>query len=260
VVLKVGLAHVGEFGGIENTFAIKGELPKALAAGSKLLLNADDSYVSRMAEETLAEVHWFGTDSSSEVWADSISLTLAGTIFNLHAGDFETPVKLNILGEHQVMNALAAIGVAKMLELDLASAVAALERMILAERWRMQVLEGINGSVVINDAYNANPDSTLAAIDTFRLAFARGGGGTRRVLILGDMLELGHDAPDLHREVGEAIAKAGCFDLVVLVGALSRNAASPLAAAASSVRVECHPDAGPVHAATIAAGGYAGSR
>ena len=215
VVLKVGLAHVGEFGGIENTFAIKGELPKALSAGSKLLLNADDSYVSRMAEETIAEVHWFGTDSSSEVWADSISLTLAGTIFNLHAGDFEAAVKLNILGEHQVMNALAAIGVAKILNLDLASAVAALESMILAERWRMQMLEGINGSVVINDAYNASPESMKAALQTLATL---GRQGHRTIAVLGEMAELGSYSVDEHDAIGRIAVRLN-IDEVVVVGA-----------------------------------------
>jgi UDP-N-acetylmuramoyl-tripeptide--D-alanyl-D-alanine ligase len=155
-------------------------------------------------------------------------------------------------GAHNACNAAAVVAVARRLKLGPDAIHASLAKATGPDmRMQRSVVAGVH---FINDAYNANPDSTLAAIDTFRLAFARGGSGGRRVLILGDMLELGHDAPDLHREMGEAIAKAGCFDLVVLVGALAPNAASPLAAAAGSVRVECHPDAGPVHAATIAAG------
>lgn len=215
VVLKVGLAHVGEFGGIENTFAIKSELPRALSAEAKVLLNADDTYVSQMAENTLAEVHWFGTDSSSEVWADNISLTLAGTTFDLHAGNFETSVKLNILGEHQVMNALAAIGVARLLDLDLVSAVEALESMILAERWRMQVLEGINGSVVINDAYNASPESMKAALQTLATL---GRQGHRTIAVLGEMAELGSYSIDEHDAIGRIAVRLN-IDEVVVVGA-----------------------------------------
>ena len=215
VVLKVGLAHVGEFGGIENTFAIKSELPRALTAEAKVLLNADDTYVSQMADNTLAEVHWFGTDSSSEVWADNISLTLAGTTFDLHADNFETSVKLNILGDHQVMNALAAIGVARLLDLDLVSAVEALESMILAERWRMQVLEGINGSVVINDAYNASPESMKAALQTLATL---GRQGHRTIAVLGEMAELGSYSIDEHDAIGRIAVRLN-IDEVVVVGA-----------------------------------------
>jgi len=213
VVLKVGLAHVGEFGGIEKTFQIKSELPRALKADAKVLLNADDSYVAQMADNTLAEVHWFGTDSSSEVWADKISVTLAGTVFNLHCGAFEASVKLNILGEHQVMNALAAIGVANLLELDLATAVDALESIVLAERWRMQVLEGINGSLIINDAYNASPESMKAALQTLATL---GRQGHRTIAVLGEMAELGSYSIDEHDAIGRIAVRLNIDELVVV--------------------------------------------
>lgn len=214
VVLKVGLAHVGEFGGIEKTFEIKSELPRALTADAHLLLNADDTYVSQMADTTLAHVKWFGTDSSSDVWADDISVTLAGTTFDLHCGDFVASVKLNILGEHQVMNALAAIGVANILKLDLASAVTALEDMALAERWRMQVLEGINQSVVINDAYNASPESMKAALQTLATL---GRQGHRTIAVLGEMAELGSYSINEHDAIGRIAVRLN-IDQVVVVG------------------------------------------
>lgn len=213
VVLKVGLAHVGEFGGIEKTFQIKSELPRALKADAKVLLNADDSYVAQMADNTLAEVYWFGTDSSSEVWADKISVTLAGTVFNLHCGAFEASVTLNILGEHQVMNALAAIGVAELLELDLATAVDALESIVLAERWRMQVLEGINGSLIINDAYNASPESMKAALQTLATL---GRQGHRTIAVLGEMAELGSYSIDEHDAIGRVAVRLNIDELVVV--------------------------------------------
>ena len=215
VVLKVGLAHVGEFGGIEKTFEIKSELPRALTADAKVLLNADDSYVSQMADNTLAEVHWFGTDSRSEVWADEISVTLEGTVFNLHCAAFEASVKLNILGEHQVMNALAAIGVANILELDLSTAVEALESMVLAERWRMQVLEGINESIVINDAYNASPESMKAALQTLATL---GRQGHRTIAVLGEMAELGSYSMGEHDAIGRIAVRLN-IDEVIVVGA-----------------------------------------
>ena len=214
VVLKVGLAHVGEFGDIETTFKIKRELANSLRAGTQVLLNADDSYVSRMSETTSAEVHWFGTSADSEIRAEDISVTLEGTIFTLTCREFSARVKLQILGEHQVMNALAALGVASLLNLDLKIAVAALEQMQLAERWRMQVLPGPNGSIVINDAYNASPDSMKAALQTLATI---GRQGHRTIAVLGEMAELGRYSVEEHDAIGRIAVRLN-IDEVVVVG------------------------------------------
>lgn len=214
VVLKVGLAHVGEFGSIENTFAIKSELPKAMPAGSKVLLNADDTWVRQMAELTQAEVHWFGTTSDSEVWADQVVVNLSGTEFELHIGDWQRRVKLNIIGEHQVMNALAALSVAKLLDLDMLKCISALEAMALAERWRMQLLPGIGASHVINDAYNASPDSMKAALQTLATL---GRQGHRTIAVLGEMAELGSQSAAEHDAVGRLAVRLN-IDQVVVVG------------------------------------------
>jgi UDP-N-acetylmuramoyl-tripeptide--D-alanyl-D-alanine ligase len=214
VVLKVGLAHVGEFGDIETTFKIKSELANSLSAGAQVLLNADDSYVSRMSEATSAEVHWFGTSPGSEIRAEDISVTLKGTIFTLTCKDFSSKVKLQILGEHQVMNALAAIGVASLLNLDLKIAVTALEELQLAERWRMQVLPGPNRSIVINDAYNASPDSMKAALQTLATI---GRQGHRTIAVLGEMAELGRYSVEEHDAIGRIAVRLN-IDEVVVVG------------------------------------------
>lgn len=214
VVLKVGLAHVGEFGDIETTFKIKSELANSLSAGTKVLLNADDSYVARMSETTKAEVHWFGTGSDSDIRAEDISVTLAGTVFQFTCKDFSAQVRLRILGEHQVMNALAALGVASLLNLDLKVAVAALEEMQLAERWRMQILPGLNGSIVINDAYNASPDSMKAALQTLATI---GRQGHRTIAVLGEMAELGRYSVEEHDAMGRIAVRLN-IDEVVVVG------------------------------------------
>lgn len=214
VVLKVGLAHVGEFGDIETTFKIKSELANSLRAGTQVLLNADDSYVSRMSETTKAEVHWFGTSADNEIRAEDISVSLEGTSFTLTCKDFSSKVKLQIIGEHQVMNALAAIGVASLLNLDLNMAVAALEEMKLAERWRMQVLPGPNGSIVINDAYNASPDSMKAALQTLATI---GRQGHRTFAVLGEMAELGRYSVEEHDAMGRIAVRLN-IDEVVVVG------------------------------------------
>ncbi|MCX5691248.1 MAG: hypothetical protein NTV94_15920, partial [Planctomycetota bacterium] len=103
-----------------------------------------------------------------------------------------------------------------------------------------------------NDAYNANPDSALAAIDTYARAFAQSPGTLRRVLVLGDMLELGNSGPDLHRELGDAVAKAGCFDLVICVGTLSMYAAERMMKAQRAPSLMSFPDASGSNATEMA--------
>lgn len=213
IVLKVGLAHVGEFGGIEQTFKIKSELPQSLGSGAKVLLNADDILVSRMAELTNAEVHWFGTDNA-ECCAKNISVNLSGTSFDFISDGTARKVHLKILGEHQVMNALASLSAARLLGLDLDRAVAALEAMKLAERWRMQVLDGPRGSVIINDAYNASPDSMRAALQTLATL---GKLGHRTIAVLGEMAELGSESVTQHDELGRLVVRLN-IDRLFVVG------------------------------------------
>ncbi|MEN9749177.1 MAG: hypothetical protein RL149_255 [Actinomycetota bacterium] len=214
VVLKVGLAHVGEFGGIEHTFEIKSELARALAPTATLILNSDDGLVASMSQLSQAKIGWFGTTSDCEVWASDIAVTLTGTKFVLNQGSVSRDVTLNILGEHQVMNALAAIRVAVALNLDIPQSIAALEAMPLAERWRMQLLAGPHGSHVINDAYNASPDSTKAALQTLATL---GRQGHRTIAVLGEMAELGAQAAEQHDAIGRIAVRLN-IDLVVVVG------------------------------------------
>lgn len=214
VELKVGLAHVGEFGGIETTFEIKSELVKALRDSSQVILNADDSLVTQMAQFTNAEKTWFGTNEGADVRAENIALTLAGTRFDLLVnGETLGPVNLRILGEHQVMNALASLAVTKVLGLDLKSAIASLEELDLAERWRMQLLSGPNGSLVINDAYNASPDSMRAALQTLATL---GRQGHKTIAILGEMAELGHESVAQHDEIGRLVVRLNIDQLFVV--------------------------------------------
>jgi UDP-N-acetylmuramoyl-tripeptide--D-alanyl-D-alanine ligase len=214
VELKVGLAHVGEFGGIETTFEIKSELVKALKDSSQVILNADDSLVTQMAQFTNAEKTWFGTNGGADVRAENIALTLAGTRFDLLVnGETLGPVNLRILGEHQVMNALASLAVTKVLGLDLKSAIASLEELDLAERWRMQLLSGPNGSLVINDAYNASPDSMRAALQTLATL---GRQGHKTIAILGEMAELGHESVAQHDEIGRLVVRLNIDQLFVV--------------------------------------------
>ncbi|MEY4320422.1 MAG: hypothetical protein RLZZ471_363 [Actinomycetota bacterium] len=214
VELKVGLAHVGEFGGIETTFEIKSELVKALKPNAAVVLNADDAYVTKMADFTEAAKYWFGTVSDAEVRAENIALTLNGTIFDLMIdGRSHGSVNLKILGEHQVMNALASLTVVKVLGLDIATAISALEDLQLAERWRMQLLPGPNGSLVINDAYNASPDSMRAALQSLA---SLGRQGHRTIAVLGEMAELGPESVAQHDEIGRLVVRLNIDQLFVV--------------------------------------------
>lgn len=217
VVLKVGMAHAGEFGGIETTASIKAELVEAIGEGKTLVLNRDDTYVSQMAAKSQADVVWFGTSPDSDYFADNYQLTLEGTQFDLHwpDGDVST-LQLQILGEHHVMNALAASAVADQLQISRAQIVEALESMPLAERWRMQLLKRADGLVVINDAYNASPDSTKAALQT--LAQLGRLTGRRTIAVLGEMAELGEFSKTEHDAIGRLAVRMN-LDQVVAVGA-----------------------------------------
>jgi UDP-N-acetylmuramoyl-tripeptide--D-alanyl-D-alanine ligase len=214
VVLKVGLAHVGEFGGIEATFEIKSELVKALGVNAEVILNSDDAMVSAMSDLTEARKTWFGTNAEANVRALNSQVTLSGTEFDLSFnGNSRGKVSLKILGEHQVMNALATIAVTQVLGLDIDKAIHALEAMDLAERWRMQLLPGPNGSLVINDAYNASPDSMRAALQTLATL---GRQGHRTIAVLGEMAELGSESVTQHDEIGRLVVRLNIDQLFVV--------------------------------------------
>lgn len=220
VVLKVGLAHAGEFGGIESTEAAKAEMVTELPASAVAILNVDDARVASMAERTAARVVGFGLGSHSEVRADDVTATVHGTAFTLVTDGIRRPVQLQILGEHHVMNALAALAVARELGVDLDRAVAALGEVPRAERWRMEVFTRTDGAIVINDAYNASPDSTAAALKT--LAQLGRDENRRTVAVLGEMAELGPYAQEEHDRIGRLAVRLDIRRLIV-VGDAARH-------------------------------------
>jgi UDP-N-acetylmuramoyl-tripeptide--D-alanyl-D-alanine ligase len=216
VILKVGMAHAGEFGGIENTARIKGELAEAIEADGQLVLNSDDGMVSAMKDRTKAQVHYFGTNQEAEFSASDISLTKTGTSFELKWPDGEkTSVQLRILGEHHIMNALAAATVATLLGASKSQIVGALEAMELAERWRMQRVVRKDGVTIINDAYNASPDSMKAALQTLAQL---GKMGSKTIAVLGEMAELGEYSIHEHDSIGRLVVRYN-IDQLVVVGA-----------------------------------------
>ena len=222
VVLMVGMAHAGGFGGIEATLAAKSELVRAISPGGVAVLNADDARVASMAAiagERDAAVRWFGRGRGAvDVRADDVEVTASGTRFVVTADGVSAPLNLRVLGEHHVMNALAAVAAATALGVPLAACIERLETVELAERWRMQPL-GSDRVRIINDAYNASPDSMAAALRTLAQIT---GPGERTVAVLGAMSELGEYAEEEHDRVGLLAVRLG-IQRIVIVGADARR-------------------------------------
>jgi len=213
VVLCVGHAHTGEFGSLAAIAAAKGELPAALPADGVAILNTDDSRVAAMATRTKARIVTFGRSPSADVRAEAVSTdSLGRPRFTLVTGAATAPVQLQLYGEHHVQNALAAAAIAAELGMPVADIAAGLSAAVARSRWRMEVTRLPDGVTVINDAYNANPDSVRAAL----AALATMARGRRGFAVLGYMSELGDDADRLHEEVGAAAAAAGLAGLIVV--------------------------------------------
>lgn len=213
IVLKVGLAHVGEFGGPDAVERAKSEMVTDLPDTAIAVLNRDDPRVSRMAELTRARVVWFGHDPRADLRATDVVGTAEGTSFTLHADGAQHRVRLRILGEHHVMNALAAIAAARAFGVPLDRAVASLESLARAARWRMEVQPREDGVIVINDAYNASPDSMAAALRTLAQIIAP---EQRTVAVLGEMAELGDVADEEHDRIGRLAVRLNIRKLVVV--------------------------------------------
>ena len=240
VVLNVGSAHLGEFGSREAIAQAKGELVEALPAahdGGVAVLGADDPVVAAMAQRTAARVVHTGRAPEATVRAVDESLDDTGrATFRLVTPAGETPVTLGLHGAHHVDNALAAAAVALESGLDLDTVAARLATAAPRSRWRMELTERPDGVRVLNDAYNANPESMRAALATLA---AMGG---RHTAVLGVMAELGDDAPQAHTELGREVARTGVQRLVV-VGGDGPVAALHEAATAGGVDSHLVPDA-----------------
>jgi UDP-N-acetylmuramoyl-tripeptide--D-alanyl-D-alanine ligase len=211
VVTAVRPTHLARAGSIDAIERGKRELVEALPVGGTAVLNADDERVTRMAERRAGQLRVvrYGFDDTADVTATAIeSLGESGMRFTLDVGGSATPARIPALGWHSVHNALAAAAVGHALGLDAATIVAGLEQpfsvphrttLVRAGDWR-----------ILDDTYNAAPDSMAAALDL--LASLPG----RRVAVLGEMLELGDLSDDAHRKVGAHAAQAA--QLLVAVG------------------------------------------
>lgn len=219
VELKVGLAHAGVFGGIEVTAQIKGELLPHVREHA--VLNADDSWVLGMRNLPGTEhLNWvsFGFGEEAGYRIADVELSTVGTQFSLRYPDGELhPVALRLLGEHQAINAAAALSVSDLLGVNRGVAVAALGELEVAERWRMQPVWR-DDILFINDAYNASPDSMRAALQTLAVL---GRSGCRTIAILGEMAELGEFSVAEHDSLGRLVVRYN-IDQLYVVGEQAR--------------------------------------
>lgn len=222
VVLNVGQAHLGEFGSREAIAEAKGELVEALATGGTAVLNAGDDRVAAMAARTSARVLTFGDVPGSDVRVEELSLDRLGRpTFRLVSGAATADVTLRLVGAHQALNAAAAAAAALAAGLDLADVATSLAQVETLSQWRMELRELDRGVVVLNDSYNANPDSVLAALEAL-VAIGADDATTRTIAVLGEMRELGAAHDDEHRGVGARAAALG-VDRVVVVGEAARG-------------------------------------
>jgi UDP-N-acetylmuramoyl-tripeptide--D-alanyl-D-alanine ligase len=241
VVLNVGHAHAGEFGGLDQVARAKGELPEALPADGVAILNADDPRVLAMAARTRARVVTFScsphpaTPQPSVRAADIRLDNLGRPSFTLLTPEGSAPVTLRLHGAHNVPNALAAAALAGELGLSLDGIAEGLDAAVARSRWRMEVRQRGDGVTVINDAYNANPESVRAALDALaHLAQSQPAQGGRGFAVLGHMAELGDTSRSSHEDIGEYAARVSDPGLAGLI-AVGEEAA-PLLAGARRVR------------------------
>lgn len=228
VVLNVGAAHLGKFGSQDAIARAKGELVEAVPAGGHAVLNAGDVRVRAMASRTEAPVIFFGVEGDDPAGIEpAVRATglaaddLDRWSFDLRIVGEEHRVRLRLLGRHQVANAVAAAAAAHAAGVPAAVIAEALDAAEIRSHWRMELHELPGGTVLINDAYNANPVSMTAALDALA-----GIGGPRKnadpatttIAVLGEMLELGEDAAVMHEQVGRAVAERG-IDRLITVGA-----------------------------------------
>lgn len=228
VVLKVGVAHLGEFGSVERIAQAKSEIVRGEAPNAITVLNADDERVAAMSGIAKGDVFWFGIDKAQAhdidgyMAADDIALDdLGHPVFALVSSQgVEQRVSLGIGGRHNVMNALAAASVAKLLgmPLECIAQVLADTRRISPHRMAVSEVERDGARfTLIDDSFNANPDSMRAGIDGLMAWRSQEDQQPYRVAVLGSMLELGSDEHNLHRTIG-AYALDGGVDALICVG------------------------------------------
>ena len=201
VVTNVAPVHLEFFDSLAGIARAKYELIESLPTGATAVLNADDEYVSQFGRDFKGKVVMYGTRATADVRAEKIlSKGTEGAEFDVVIGGVRDHVELPLVGEHNVLNALAAVAVGLERGLKPSEAVGALATLAPADK-RGQVLQ-VGNITVINDCYNSNPKALEAMVDALASMAA-----TRRIVVAGEMLELGPAGEEMHRQAGQHIAE-----------------------------------------------------
>ena len=223
VVTNVAPVHLEFFTSVAEIARAKYELIESLPAGGTAILNADDEYVSQFGRDFHGKVVRYGLHQTADVRAENIvSRGAVGSTFDVVVGPYREPATLPLVGTHNIYNALAAVATAMERGLSPAEATRALATLAPADR-RGAVVQ-LGNITVINDCYNSNPTALDAMVDTLAAMPAK-----RRIVVAGEMLELGPSGEELHRRSGQHMAQKG---IDILVGV--RGLAKPMVQAASS--------------------------
>ncbi len=222
-VLNVGTAHLGEFGSQLDIARAKGELVEALPADGVAVLNRDDSLVHAMRGRSASPVLTFGESVDADIRWSGVHLTAEGRCrLTLTLGEGSHRLTLRLVGEHQAPNAAAAAGAALAAGMPFEQVTEQLAEVRPRARWRMETTTSGAGVTVVNDAYNANPASMRAALETLAQMGLRGDRAHRTIAVLGEMRELGETSREEHSAVGRLAARLA-IDQLVVVGEAARS-------------------------------------
>lgn len=197
VLTNVGEAHIKYLGSKAKIAEAKGELLPHTDPGGYVLLNQDDPYVCSQAKRYTGKIRYFSIREKADIYASQIEQAEGGTSFVVHLDGKSTTCFMPMFGTHNVSNVLPAIDIAYRAGIDLDTIKKHLFHLSVSGM-RFELLKGRNGALLINDAYNASPTSMKAAINTFFGIYP----ARKKVLVLGDMFELGDESEEMHREVG----------------------------------------------------------
>lgn len=222
VVTIIGPVHMSRLGSMEAIFAAKRELVQSLPASGVAILNRDDPRVMEMADHTEARIFTYGLDARANLWADGIeSQGLEGVQFTLHHGREAMRVHVPMLGRHSVHTALRAAAVGLVVGMRWEEIIAGLQEE--QAQLRLVTEQGPGGALILDDTYNASPESVIAALNLLKDLEGR------RIAVLGDMLELGEAEEVSHRLVGRRAARVA--DVLITVGHRARIIAEEAQAA-----------------------------
>jgi UDP-N-acetylmuramoyl-tripeptide--D-alanyl-D-alanine ligase len=213
IVLKVGVAHLGEFGSRENIAKTKGELIRGLREGATAVLGDFDEFTPKMADGLNLKKYLFGISNKDDFRAADIEIKGGFAAFDLVTPESREHVELQVLGEHQIPNALAAAAAAFALGLSTSQIASALSSHKSSSKWRMD-LRRIAQITVIDDSYNANPESMRAALKTLSLLAQESGGNSWA--FLGKMHELGPEEAAMHQDIATVTEQLGVDHLVAI--------------------------------------------